>query len=101
MRQVSKRQTAGWAAGAYFVNLFRGQFACRQAQEDAIGHTPPQPHLYLHGENDGCMGVEIAHMAVPFLPPPQSLVEIVSDAGHFLQLERPKVVNELIIEFLT
>src|SRR3954468_8554192 len=27
-----------------------------QPQEDAIGGTPTQPHLYLHGETDGCMG---------------------------------------------
>src|SRR3954454_3712272 len=72
-----------------------------QPQEDAIGHTPPQPHLYLHGEDDGCMGVEIAHLAGPFLTGPGSCVEIVDDAGHFLHLELPDVVNELIIGFLT
>jgi pimeloyl-ACP methyl ester carboxylesterase len=72
-----------------------------QPQEDAIGGTPTQPHLYLHGQDDGCMGVEIAHMAVPLMQPPHQVVEIVEDAGHFLQLEQPKIVNRLIVDFLT
>lgn len=72
-----------------------------QAQEDAIGGTPPQPHLYMHGDQDGCMGVEIAHMATPFMTTPGSFIEIVDDVGHFLQLEQPKIVNRLIIDFLT
>jgi pimeloyl-ACP methyl ester carboxylesterase len=72
-----------------------------QAQEDAIGGTPPQRHLYLHGENDGCMGVEIAHMAAALMTAPGSFVEIVEDAGHFLQLEQPKVVNRSIVGFVT
>lgn len=72
-----------------------------QPHEDAIGHTPPQPHLYLHGEHDGCMGVEIAHMATQFMITPGSVVEIVEEAGHFLHLEQPKVVDRTIIDFLT
>ena len=72
-----------------------------QAHEDAIGGAPRQPHLYLHGDEDGCMGVEIAHMAEPLMTTAGSHVEIVKDAGHFLQLEQPKLVNQLIIDFLT
>ena len=72
-----------------------------QPQEDAIATTPPQPHLYLHGHEDGCMGVEIAHLAGPFLTGPGSCVEIVDEAGHFLHLEQPDLVNQLIIGFLT
>jgi pimeloyl-ACP methyl ester carboxylesterase len=47
------------------------------------------------------MGVEIAHLAAPFMKPPDSFIEIVDDAGHFLHLEKPKMVNSLIVEFLT
>jgi pimeloyl-ACP methyl ester carboxylesterase len=30
-----------------------------------------------------------------------SVVEVVDDAGHFLHVERPAVVNPLILDFLT
>jgi pimeloyl-ACP methyl ester carboxylesterase len=72
-----------------------------QSHEDAIAGNPAQPHLYLHGADDGCMGVEVARLAEPFMTTPGSALEIVDDAGHFLQLEQPKTVNRLIIEFLT
>jgi pimeloyl-ACP methyl ester carboxylesterase len=67
----------------------------------AAGNAPTaQPTLYLHGRTDGCMGVEIAEDAGPFLTSPGSRLEIVEDAGHFLHVEQPAVVNELIREFL-
>jgi pimeloyl-ACP methyl ester carboxylesterase len=66
----------------------------------ATHQVPPQPLLYLHGRTDGCIGVEVAEGARPLLPANVTL-EIVDQAGHFLQLEQPKVVNSRIIEFLT
>jgi len=59
-----------------------------------------QPHLYLHGRNDGCIGVEVAEFAASMAPPNVS-IEIIDDAGHFLQLEQPAVVNARILEFLS
>ena len=59
-----------------------------------------QPHLYLHGRNDGCIGVEVAELAAS-MAPPNVTIEIIDDAGHFLQLEQPAVVNARIIEFLS
>lgn len=60
----------------------------------------PQPTLYLHGADDGCLGVEMVGAAAAALPAPGSRVEVVPDAGHFLQLERPAVVNQLVVDFL-
>jgi pimeloyl-ACP methyl ester carboxylesterase len=60
-----------------------------------------QPTLYLHGRTDGCMGIEVAEMGAAFLTSPGSRMEVVDDAGHFLQLERPDVVNRLIVDFVT
>lgn len=59
-----------------------------------------QPTLYLHGRDDGCMGVEIAEAAGAFLTSSGSRVDIVDGAGHFLHLERPDVVNRLVLDFL-
>lgn len=71
-----------------------------QTHEDAIGQTPKQRHLYLHGAEDGCMGAELAAKAADFMPVPGSRAEIVAGAGHFLHLEQPAVVNALIVDFL-
>ena len=63
--------------------------------------SPPQPALYLHGRGDGCIGVEVADGADAFLTAPGSRAAIIDDAGHFLHLEQPDVVNAHILEFLT
>lgn len=49
-----------------------------------------QPWLYLHGRDDGCIGVELA--------PPDAVV--LDGAGHFLQVERPNEINRLVLDFL-
>ena len=58
-----------------------------------------QPTLYLHGRNDGCIGAEVAESARAMCP--WARVEIVENAGHFMQLEQPAVVNKLIVDFVT
>jgi pimeloyl-ACP methyl ester carboxylesterase len=63
---------------------------------DAI---PTVPLLYLHGAEDGCMQVGYAEHAAGRLPA-SARVEVVDGAGHFLQLERPELVNRLIAEFI-
>ena len=68
----------------------------------AAGSNPTaQPTLYLHGRTDGCMGVELAEGAAPFLTSQGSRLEIVDGAGHFLHVEKPDEVNELIVGFVT
>jgi pimeloyl-ACP methyl ester carboxylesterase len=47
------------------------------------------------------MGLEVAETAPAFLTAPGSRMEVVDDAGHFLHVERPDVVNRLIIDFVT
>ena len=71
------------------------------AEEAATGGLPPQPHLYLHGVDDGCMGVEVAERASAHLDREEDRVELVPGTGHFLHLEAPAVVNEIIVGFLT
>jgi pimeloyl-ACP methyl ester carboxylesterase len=73
------------------------------AEAQAATQVPtPQPTLYLHGADDGCLGVEMVTDAVrASLPDEGSRVEIVEGAGHFLQVERPDEVNRLVVDFLT
>ncbi|CAN5905179.1 alpha/beta fold hydrolase [soil metagenome] len=91
------------ALGYYRATLGSG---ARLADLDAIeasGASPlTMPVLYLHGVTDGCMGPELIDDTVrAALPHRDSRVEIVEDAGHFLQLERPEIVNRLIVDFVT
>jgi pimeloyl-ACP methyl ester carboxylesterase len=70
-----------------------------EAEQAATQQPTPQPTLYLHGADDGCIGAGIAEGSEAFLGE-GSRVEIVAGAGHFLHLERPDVVNRLIVDFL-
>jgi len=56
--------------------------------------------LYLHGENDGCIGTEVARDAAKRAPS-NARVEIIQGAGHFMQLEQPAKVNKLIVNWIT
>ena len=60
---------------------------------------PPQPTLYLHGAQDGCMGVDIIGPVTDHLAPGSGLV-VVEGTGHFLHLEDPETVNGHILRFL-
>ena len=68
-------------------------------QQRMGGEYPSQPTLYLHGVNDGCIGRDVAELARG-MSPAHVRFEFVDAAGHFLQLEQPKRVNELITEFV-
>jgi pimeloyl-ACP methyl ester carboxylesterase len=70
------------------------------AVQNAGNELTAQPTLYLHGRDDGCMGIEVAEGARAFLTSEGSRMEVVEGAGHFLHLERPDVVNPLVVDFL-
>ncbi|BBZ29958.1 epoxide hydrolase [Mycolicibacterium madagascariense] len=57
------------------------------------------PTLYLHGADDGCASAEYTHWVKPALPE-GSAAQIVSGAGHFMQLDQPDRVARSIVEFL-
>ena len=58
------------------------------------------PVLYLHGEDDGCIGFEIA-AGQDALFPCGYRAEILPGVGHFLALEDPERVSGLIADWLT
>jgi pimeloyl-ACP methyl ester carboxylesterase len=55
----------------------------------------PVPTLYLHGERDGCIGVDLIDGQERYHGALFETVRL-AEAGHFLHLERPDQTNQLI-----
>jgi pimeloyl-ACP methyl ester carboxylesterase len=72
-----------------------GKFA---AEQSVLAEAPPQPTLYR--DRDGCIGVDLVRDAEAALSP-GSRFSVVEEAGHFLQLERPELVNAEILDWIS
>jgi pimeloyl-ACP methyl ester carboxylesterase len=66
----------------------------------AAAWRAPQPTLYLHGNADGCISVELVRNAERHLAP-DSRMAVIQGAGHFLQVEQPAEVNRHILAWVT
>ena len=100
--KTALRDSANLSAALGYYRATRGdgyKDPALDAAQAATSGTPLQPMLYLHGRNDGCIGVEVAELAKSMVPA-NITIDIIDNAGHFLHLERPDVVNRRIIEFL-
>jgi pimeloyl-ACP methyl ester carboxylesterase len=71
-----------------------------EAPAAAANGVAPQPTLFIHGDQDGSTANETYTDAASFLSR-GSRVEIVRGTGHFLHVERPAIVNHLIVEWVT
>jgi pimeloyl-ACP methyl ester carboxylesterase len=69
-----------------------------EAEQAAVTEVGPQPTLYLHGADDGCIDVALVAAAEGLLPA-GSRFEVIPGSGHFLHLERPAEVNDLVARF--
>ncbi len=67
-------------------------------QNAALAPTP-KPTLYLHGRDDGCMLLSSIGNPLDFMAEGSQMV-VIEDAGHFMHVEQPDVVNRHIVEFL-
>lgn len=88
------------AAIGYYRAVFQPGGSGRYEQErQASQRQAPQPTLYLHGDNDGCVAIDLVRDVAQHLAP-QSRMTIVEGAGHFAHLERPAEVNEHIVAWV-
>jgi pimeloyl-ACP methyl ester carboxylesterase len=78
---------------SYYRSIFSSQNA-------AIRKRTRVPSLYVHGVDDGCVGVETCH-GVERAYASEIRVERVSGAGHFVHLERADEFNRLLLAFLS
>jgi pimeloyl-ACP methyl ester carboxylesterase len=57
------------------------------------------PALVMHGRRDGCMSAAYVDGMEAFFPNGLRKL-LIDDAGHFLHMEKPDIVNAAIIDFL-
>lgn len=70
------------------------------AVESRIGVDPIKvPALYLHGKDDGCVGVEVSEGMDPLFTGRFRRV-VVDGAGHFVHWEKPAEFNRAVLDFL-
>ena len=67
--------------------------------ESLLAEKISMPSLYLHGENDGCIGHYLSEGMEDFFE--DIAIKILPDCGHFLHLEKKELTNNLILEFIS
>ena len=88
------------ALGPYRATIRNTRPPARYAALNRLFTKPPLlPSLYLHGRDDGCMSPAFAYWVEKVLPV-GSEVAIVEHAGHFLQLEQPDKIADLVLAFI-
>jgi len=81
---------------------FNPDFADPVAKAEALAalQDPPIPTLYLHGADDGALGIDILGQPSEHLPAAGSAFEIVGGVGHFLHLQQPGAIAAKIFDWL-
>jgi len=78
------------------LGFYRALFvpdASLATQQAATESTPACRFIYLHGQDDGCMGTDVSdHVAAR---------RVVEGANHFIHVDKPQVVLEAILELMS
>lgn len=99
-RSVTEESIAG------IVCPYRASFQPDFADPDVAAEAaatlvpPPVRTLYLHGADDGAMGADLLEDVTAQLPTAGSRFELLDGVGHFLHLEQPDRVADIICGWL-
>ena len=86
---------------AYYRCTFQPELQNERINELAnslLAKKISMPSLYLHGENDGCIGHYLSEGMENFFEDLE--IKILPDCGHFLHLEKKDLTNNLLLEFI-
>jgi pimeloyl-ACP methyl ester carboxylesterase len=88
---------------AYYRSMFdpSQEIPGLEAHQAAALQNVPQPTLYYHGADDGCLGAEFVTPGLLDYVGPGSEILMVEGSGHFAHVERPDVVNAKILAWLS
>jgi len=94
------------AAMGYYKSFFEpsrfGTADWAKEQASAFGRPVPQPVLYVHGTNDGCIGLDVVALdKVRTMTGSGSRIEVMDGVGHFFMVQKPEQTNQLFVKFLT
>ena len=87
---------------AYYRCTFQSELQTERINklaESLLAEKISTPSLYLHGENDGCIGHYLIEGMENFFE--DIAIKILPDCGHFLHLEKKELTNNLILEFIS
>ena len=102
-RKAALRDPANLSAAlGYYRHTLGGLHSdpALQAEQGASMQVPPIATLYLHGVDDGCMPVPGRSVLEEAFSAAGSRVELIAEAGHFLQYEQPARDLELVVDFV-
>ncbi len=88
----------GALTGALAYYRVQGRSLARAARTARTPRTVTAPTLVIWGRRDPVLGVDLADPGPDRVP--DRRVEVVDDAGHFVQADAPEEVNRLLLEFL-
>lgn len=98
-RKTLRSPYAATAALNYYRSIFRSTiFSPRQA-EAWINRRIAAPTMLIWGEQDVALGKELTYDMEPLFEGPFEL-RYVADSGHWVQQERPELVNDYLNGFL-
>ena len=100
--EVLSKESVLSKALAYYRCTFQPELQNERINELAnslLAKKISMPSLYLHGENDGCIGHYLSEDMENFFE--DIAIKILPDCGHFLHLEKKELTNSLILEFIS
>jgi pimeloyl-ACP methyl ester carboxylesterase len=98
-RDAFKNPYSATAAINYYRASIRGVFMRKPADSDWMRRKIAAPTMLIWGEHDVALGKELTYGMEGLFSGPFE-VKYIPDSGHWVQQERPDLVNKYLLDFL-